>query len=65
MTAIDLDIEEGPEPTLQSIFPVTSFEIDPSNYDSNDYPMTNIVLPLSKLVDFLQLSFACRVCRSE
>jgi hypothetical protein len=62
--AIDLDTEEGPEQTLKSIFPATSFEIDPSNYDSNNYPMTNTVLPLSKLIDFLQLSFACRVCRS-
>ena len=49
---------------LKSLFPATSFEFDPSNYDTSNIPMTNVVIPLSKLLDLIHSSFCCKVCRS-
>ena len=49
---------------IESSFPATSYGIDPCNFNSNDIPITNVVLPLSKLLSLIQSSFCCKVCRS-
>jgi hypothetical protein len=48
----------------RTFFPKTSFTIDPSNYNESDLPSTNIILPLSKLIKFMDESFKCRKCHS-
>jgi hypothetical protein len=50
--------------TMKASFPATSFVFDRSNYDTSYTPITNVVIPLSKLLDFIQSSFCCKICRS-
>ena len=52
-------------PTLvKKSFPQTSFTVDPANFSSSQLPSTNIILPLGKLLEFINTSFQCRKCHS-
>jgi hypothetical protein len=55
-------IEEAPPTKKPKPFPTTLFTIVPSTYKEEDLPITNISLPLSKLIQFLDASFKCRKC---
>jgi hypothetical protein len=52
------------EATMKACFPATSFDFDPSSFDTSNTPITNVVIPLSKLLEFIHSSFACKVCKS-
>jgi hypothetical protein len=53
-------------PTSDSKFPETKFILhDPhANTGTNEGQATNVTLPLSKLLEFLNTSFKCRSCNS-
>jgi hypothetical protein len=58
---------ESPVSTLKKkrTFPITKFIVDGNNIYSMDHiPITNVTLPLSKLIKFCQSSFKCRNCHS-
>jgi hypothetical protein len=58
---------ESPVATLtkKRTFPTTKFIVDRNNnYSTDDIPITNVTLPLSKLINFCQSSFKCRNCHS-
>jgi hypothetical protein len=65
------DLTPTPQPSLDepvaatkpssSLFPATSFLIDP-NVRNEKIPITNVMLPLSKLIEFMNDSFKCRSC---
>jgi hypothetical protein len=51
--------------TKKRTFPMTKFIVDgKSNYSTDDIPITNVTLPLSKLIHFCQESFKCRNCHT-
>jgi hypothetical protein len=58
---------ESPFATLTKIrtFPMTKFIVDGNNnYSTDDIPITNVILSLSKLINYCQSSFQCQNCHS-
>ena len=55
-------VDEAPPTKKPKPFPATLFTLVPSTYKEEDLPITNISLPLSKLISFLDASFKCHKC---